>query len=218
MSLDDLRDPHVEALLELAVGAVNAQLQAELGENAIVGAYTHPRPLKLIPQTQLPALAVYRATDARRRRTFSNVEDRGMFIFEYIVRPVGVDEIRLRWPLLRRVWKELVDAIDGETHVSVAGGAAILGLAGFTEIESETASVTYGYVEGDAAPYPFFRGTIFGSHEDPPDLSALDDVLSLDLNVNLVGLRAGEQPLFREIVQAHHDVDGSEEFDGDLVP
>lgn len=218
MSLDDLKDVHVEALLELAVGAVNAELQADLAEDAILGAYSHPRPLKLIPQTHLPALAVYRASEVRRRRTFGSIEDRGTFVFEFMSRAVGRDELALRWPLLRHVWKHLLAAIDAATHPAVAGGAAILELAGFTEILGEEASVQYGYVDGDSLAYPFFRGTIIGSHAEPPDLSALDDVLSLTLDVNLVGLPEGEQPLFREVIQAHHDVDGSEEFDGDLVP
>ncbi len=220
MGLDAGADAHVAALLELAVGGVNANLLAKLGEPAIIGAYNHPRPLKILGQGQLPSLAVYRAGDSVRRRTFGSLQERGTFIFEYVSRPVGADDLQLRRPLLRTVWKALIDVLNTTTHPDVAGGASILEVAGFTELESEVASVVYGYVDGDNLPFPFFRGTIFGWHEDPPDLSALEDLISLDMSIRLEGEGhpEGEQPILREIVQAHHDVDGSEEFDGDLVP
>lgn len=220
MGLDAGADAHVAALLELAVGGINADLAEQLGEPAIIGAYNHPRPLKLIGQGQLPSLSVYRAGDAARRRTFGSLEERGTFIFEYVCRPIDAAGLTLRWPLLRTVWKALLGVIDAAEHEAVSGGAPILELAGFTEIESEAATVVYGYVDGDNHPFPFFRGTIFGSHADPPDLSALSDLLSLDLTVELVGASVpeGKLPMFREVIAAHHDADGSEDFDGDLAP
>ncbi len=206
MSLDVITDPQVAALIGLSKGAVNAELQAELTENAIEGTFNHPRPLAILGDSSLPALAVYRRSERKVRRTNGRIERRVVFVFDFICRPVGIDEIELRWPLLQRVWEELWSAIDASKHDAVAGGAEVLELAGFTEIESDTAEVSYDYAPQERTAFPFFRALIVGWHREKTDISTLADFRELWARYHLMGEGAVDQnPVVVSLAQAHRD-------------
>lgn len=202
MSLDDATDPQVDALLTLIKGGVNANLADELGQDAIVGTYNHPRPLAILPMLQLPALSVYRFREAKRRRTFKHIDDVVTFRFEYVTTAASLENLEDRWRLLRAVWKEIVElACDGH-HPSVSADADVLINAGFVEVDLRTALASYDFHPDGQTLYPFLRGQLVMAHRDSAtlDLSGYDDHESLHQQIRPADLPLDEQPLVEEII------------------
>lgn len=217
MSLNAITDPQVAALIELARGAVNAELAPETGEDAVVGTYNHPRPLAIQGDVKLPSLAIYRRSERRQRRTQQRLERRVVIVIDYLCRPVGIDEIGLRWPILQRVWNEIVEAFHAGKHEAVAGGAPILSVAAFTAIESDTMEVNYDFASQDQLAFPFFRGTLVVWHREKADISRLPDLRELWARYHLRGEDGIEQnPLVISLAQAPQDA-SDEEIEEDDV-
>lgn len=194
MPLHDLTDPQIDALRTLLKPAINTALQPATTEEVIVEAFGWPISTARVPQLRLPILAIWRQQDQLLEHTVQHDEDeRATIRFDYVASATPLELIDHRWPVLRAVWRALLDVLSDTAN------AATLIAAGFVEVDLSTARVQY-LVPGDQqAVYPSFQGTIQVVHRAPAeDLDALPD-LSLETQIRPPDLPADEQPLVAEI-------------------
>lgn len=198
MSLDSATDPQLAAMLTLAQGAVNANLRAALGVDAIVKVTGHPIPIEIVSTLKLPILSIHRQVLGQRRRgsmPWRNGYERAELVIEYITTPTPLDKLDTRWPLLRLVWRELLLVLQTGHHVDVGGNAPIMELAGVVALDLARATARCGFVEGESTVFPRFVGNLAMEHEHAADLTKLDALVSLDARYLL-----GTNEIVRDIV------------------
>lgn len=205
---DSFADPQVAALLTLCSGAVTANIALDSGspDKMVRGLFGWPVPRKQLTASEMPALAIYRVSEAVfRRTTIGPLEHKVTFAFEYVMPVAGDQRAQLRWGALSRVWSELVRVVADGHDPAVAGNARILTAAGFMNVdESERGRhVDYEKQRAEADTFPAFVGTMVLSHRTPIDNSALQDLLSLDAQYRLInGGSAAERALRDQLIDA----------------
>lgn len=200
-AFDRATDPVIAAIATVAKAGVNAALREQLGGDAVARAFGYPTPLEILGQADIPALAVYARREKIERTTGRRLanQDRVVTVwFDYIAPATPLAKLGTRWPLLRAVWWELVQALN----TPCAEGLAVLRAAGVIGVDVDEATVDYDVAPGAAqgTPWPFFRAVMPITHRNEPDLSALQNLIDMDLRIHLDGLPAGAQPFVRDIV------------------
>jgi hypothetical protein len=198
---DRATDPVVAALASVGKAGVNARLQATLGGDAVVAALGYPAPLEILSAAELPALAVYVRRERIERtsaRALANQDRVATVWIDYVAPATPLAKIATRWPLLRAVWWELVQSLSTPD----AAGLATLKAAGVIVVDVDGATVDFDVAPGagGGTPFPFFRAVLPVTHRGAADLSALADLVDMDVRYLLDGLRASEQPIVRDIV------------------
>lgn len=154
--LDVHEDAQVSAVLELLAKAVRVRV----GGQAVVGTFAWPIPLSAITGSQLPALCVYRTTDQQDESVVDVSVETTTIGITYYAPPVSMDRASLRWPLLRRVWRRVMQALRVGFDPAHARGANTLQAAGIAVPAGIAARVQYQLAPGlDGAWVPSFTAT-----------------------------------------------------------
>ena len=196
--LDSAPDLQLAALLELAKAGVNAELEDELGGQAIVTIVGHPVAPKVLGNLAMPTLAIWRRAVQHKRVTMHRTDKVVDWVLDYIPPTPPRDDVAGRWRLLEFVWETLVDIISVGHHPALAGDANVLRAAGFTNFDWGLVRATNKFFDEATLSFPWFRGELRMSHRDAVDLSALSDLISIDASYVLPD--ATITPLVEEIL------------------
>lgn len=162
MSLDDYADPLVTALGALLPTAVNAGLQATLGEDAIAHFASYPVSLGALgAASALPCLAAWRLED-RLDETESDYDHAELTILrlDYYAAPCPIDALSSRWQLLRGVWFETSQALMKGGHPDVSDGADVMRAVGVRRIDRVRSRVRYAFAAQGELVVPSFNAEV----------------------------------------------------------
>lgn len=197
---DRAADPVVAAIASVGKLGTNARLQTLLEGDAIAKVFGFPAPLEILGTSDLPALAVYvrREKIERTARARAQADRVAAVWLDYIAPATPLGKLSTRWPLLRAVWWELLQSLVAPD----AAGLETLTAAGIVAIDMDAATVDYDVASGtqQGTPFPFFRAVLPVTHRDVADVSALRDLVDMDVSYLLGGLAASAQPFVRDIV------------------
>lgn len=180
MSLDTAEDIVVDAFRALAQDEVTRLLAdlTNVGDEpvpAVLETRGFPAPIDLIEATALPTMVVYRSREVETQRTMRHVDSRTTLVFVYTAPPTTLDKLGPRWPILRRVWRALLEAVSageiGEPGVRVN----VLTGVGVVEVDAESASVVYDFAaDAEGQAFPQFRGEITIEERPVVELDLVD--------------------------------------------
>lgn len=187
MSYDTLTDAVVDAVRAIATQKVNAALTGTLTSAfpAIESTSGYPTPLEGIEGMKLPALFVYIDKEDP-FQDFRENDTRLSVVLEYLGPATPVGKLGARWPLLRRVWRELKHAIDAGLLDSGSGNVDALTPIGVFQADEDLASVQYRFASDGENAYPAFVGRFPVSWRDPADPAAALSLLKLYADINRV--------------------------------
>lgn len=165
LTIERLTDPVLSVLLPFLRDAVNADMAALMTANGLpvetAVETTLPHPVRIdmgISEDQMPVLSAYRYRQARKRRTFSKVENVITVQAVYVSPLCAHTQIADRWPLLEAVWSSIMSALSAGYHVAHSAGARVLDDAGMVEFNQDTATKTELFIERGEYAFPAFRG------------------------------------------------------------
>lgn len=207
-------DPLTWALRLQAKGGVNANLQAELGGDAIIETFGYPIPLEQVPGTRLPALAIWRRSERLERRT-DGVQHEVRVRFDYFLDATSLQNLGAQWPVLTRAFRELVAVLRFDGHDSVEGGRELLSEAGVIELDVGDWDVSYAFAQAadGGKVYPGFIAETIVQWR-PVQESQLVALRELWMKYRLPGLPEVEQPLVTDLISVPQP---DEEGDDDLA-
>lgn len=227
MSLDSFIDVQVAALLMLAKGAANADLQATAGEPVIDAAVGAPIDIGHLGQTRLPALFIYRLDSSAKEESQYELNAFSTFAIEYWAPVCPADKMLLRWPLLRAVWGSITKALQGGMHASVSSGSQVLKAAGLRAEIGGTTTVSFrrATADGGGGFYPFFSARMrfyeqFTRNVGVTDIDDLDLFLRLHADYLLPGATATTPEIPTQTIRLYGypaDIAMSGTLEGDLV-
>lgn len=168
---DTTTDPLLDALLALLVSGLNASIGASIGADVVARSVSHPAPQHLAPSQELPLLSVHRGKQSVAQTGIVSFDTTTTLVVDYILPAVDYERAGARWPLLHRVWRQIVALVEAGRHPSLEGGADVLAAAGMVELVLRDGASAPSYqpvaieiVEpesGEAARvYPAFRATL----------------------------------------------------------
>jgi hypothetical protein len=175
MSLDSATDPLVFAIEALLPTAVNAELQATLGENAIGGFVRYPAAAGALSGPGMyPAMMVWRLED-RLDETEADYDFAELSIFrlDYYAPPTPIDALHTRWPLLRAVWVEAIKALMKGGHPDVSAGANVLKAAGLRRVDRLRSRVRYLWAPQGEQVVPGFQAELALETESDFDIGII---------------------------------------------
>lgn len=184
MSLDDFQDVRVNALLMLASGAANADLQETAGESVVKVGVSAPIDIDVVGAGNLPALYVYRTAATLKEETQFVLNAYSTFAVEYWAPLCPRDKMLRRWPLLWHVWASIAKALQGGMHPQVSGGAPVLAQAGLRAELGNTTTVQFRRGASDGGFYPFFSASMRFYEEVAVDVGVAD-IEGMDLFLRL---------------------------------
>lgn len=182
MSYESAVDPVVSALRAMAIANTLPALALVFGDVASYPAIRSTRgapfTLEMIEGAQLPMLCVHVVSE--REAMMGKKRDAQLtVVFEYIGPQTPLQKIDARWPMLRTVWRQLVeDVIEGSVQ-----DAPGLDAVGVVQVDYETAAVEYDYATDGEQAYPYFRGTIGALYRPPTDTAELADYLEMHARI-----------------------------------
>jgi hypothetical protein len=190
-ALETLGDPLLDPILGLLQDAVNADLaplaQALGGDGAPFIKTVAPRPFDLseIGDDALPALYAYRVRSRTRQGTFVHRDHLATLQFHYITPAVAQELIDNRWPVLDRVWRVALRALDRGHHSAHQNDAPVLEDVEVIKIDLTTAQKREAFTPGGNNTYPSFLAEIDVTWRDgaESDLGALHPALSFDAQI-----------------------------------
>lgn len=192
MSLDSFTDTQVAALLMLATGAANADLQATAGEPVVKASIGAPIDIPNVGQGNLPALFIYRLDSSGKEESQYELNAYSTFAIEYWAPLCPADKMITRWPLLRAVWASVAKALQGGMHPSVSSGAYVLEQAGLRAELGPGTTASFRRGASDGGFYPFFSGRMRFYEEIATDVGVTDiEGLDLFLRMHTVTLLPG---------------------------
>lgn len=209
MGLESAADPQVAALLTLGRGAVNADLAAVLGVNAVDSVHGYPIPLGLLGKQTLPALAIYRGRHQWREARFGGgeVDTLVTIRIQYFSQATSREKLNERWPLLQLVEGKLFAALMNGHHPAVEDDENLLEAAGVMKVDPNTFVTDFAFVPGEGEfAYPGFQSSYQLTHHEPPDLSKLHELLAVDATYKL-----GDLAIHREVVQMPLTIDDDDD-------
>jgi hypothetical protein len=189
VSLDTAEDVVVDAFCALARSEVTRLLAdlTNVGDEpveAVLETRAFPAPLDLVEATALPAMTIYRSREVEIQKTMRHRDSRTTLVFVYTAPETALDKLGPRWPILRTVWRALLEAISVGEVGEVGGRVNVLAGVGVTAIDIETASVVYdASVTPEGLAFPQFRGEIT-IEERPVVVSELVDLRELFARIN----------------------------------
>lgn len=187
MSLDSFTDVPLAALLMLAKGAANADLQPTAGEPVINAAVSAPIDLGQLGQVRLPALFIYRLDSSAKEESQYELNAFSTFAIEYWAPVCPADKMITRWPLLRAVWGSVTKALQGGRHESVSSGSYVLKAAGLRAELGGTTTVSFRRGVADGGFYPFFSARMRFYEQFTREVGVYDiEELDLFLRMNNV--------------------------------
>lgn len=187
-------------LRERLDGVVGAGVSAH--EPALVRTHNHPIPSELANVDQTPMATVYPRRDAVEVRSSKHRLDAvTVFRIEYVLPPTPLENLDVRWPILRRVWRELAHLLCAGRTPSLEANAAVLELAGVTELDLTDATVTYEPYVGGGQVYPALAADITVRSRDLPG-EETRPLLELFARYRLQDLPEAEQPFVETLTSA----------------
>lgn len=183
MTLDASTDVVLAAVATLLRDHVNGQLADELGEDAIRAVYQHPAPLRIVGALELPALSISRGTQ-RYSLGVDGIRTTIPLVISYVTPPTPLAKLGLRWPVLERVWREMLDALlAGESEHSTVD----LSDVGAVDLDLRAATKTEQYADqGEGTVFPSFVANVGLLVDDVVDLSAFDPLVDIFATYSLV--------------------------------
>jgi len=204
-TLDAFVDPQIAALLGLCKAALNANVptQDPSTDPTVRSTFGWRVPRRLLTPASLPALLIYRKRETTDVEwAAKGVAYRVDVAFEYIMPAAPMERIAARWPALSNVWHELVRVVGAGRDPSFSANATVLRAAGWFDVDENKRTVDYDMPSGEGDVQPSFVGTQVLMHRQAFDTSALQDLISLDAMIQLIGLPDAEQPLVETIATA----------------
>lgn len=160
MGFEAAEDDLVDALRLLIAVNVNDVLRDTYDEDPIPTTYGYPVPLDQLPQTQLPALAVYRISDTFVSGGRRQDDVRAAMGVDYFGPPIPLTDLNDCWALLREVWEQLGISICGNSFTDKDGNEQTpLTDAGVIKLQMPTVTAAYSFAVDDGGnAFPFFAG------------------------------------------------------------
>lgn len=201
MSLDSAKDPQVSAIVALLKGGVNADLMESLGEQAIVGVYTFPMRIDIVPHMQMPAIFVHRAgPDRWREHTMRKVHRVSTVAIDYVAQPCNAQRLNDRWPLLEVVLNKIVELVRKGKHPQVSGGDDLFDAAGFVDFPAySTMRAQQRFIPNANDTFPVLQFQMAIEHREGVDISDLPDAIDLEATYNLTGEGEDPYPIVKDI-------------------
>jgi len=188
---DVQRDPEIDAVAGLLGGVI----RLKFGDDGLDrdGVFKYPIIRGVTPVHRYPAISIYRKTDRVDETSDSGEEFGGLMLaVDYYLPPTPPDRIAARWPMLRTVFKLVVQALRAGYHPQVGTGEPAFDEIGLSENSKTGGTVTYALEPDDAGLVPCFKAALslrVSSFFDWTDYAG-PDLAGIDTDANVDGREA----------------------------